>query len=108
MALPTKNRLKKRTDFDKVFKTGKAVKGSFLFIKLKNSSGVTRFGLIIPKTVEARATARNRLKRVFSEKIRAYLKENGLAGKDIVVTVKKVDKEEVLLSELGRLLGMLK
>ena len=52
MALNKKNRLKKKRDFEDVFKKGKAVKGSFLFIKYKkNELGVPRFGFVVSAKV---------------------------------------------------------
>lgn len=74
MALSSKNRLKKKNDFDQVFKRGKAVAGSFLFIKFaKNDTGDTRAAFIIPARVAKKAIVRNRIKRVLSECFRINL-----------------------------------
>lgn len=101
MALPQKYRLIRRLDFDKVFQDGKAVKGSFLFIKSRtNELSFPRFGFVVPKKVYLRAVDRNRLKRVLSEMAALYVKNNPTNSQDFVVVVNKQEKEELIKNEL--------
>ena len=84
MALNKKNRLKKKHDFENVFKKGKAVKGSFLFIKYrKNKLGVSRFGFVVSAKVAGNAVKRNKIRRILSEAVRGIV--DGLGGYDIIV-----------------------
>ncbi len=84
MALNKKNRLKKKRDFENVFKKGKAVKGSFLFIKYRNNElGVPRFGFVVSAKIAKKAVERNRIRRILSESIRDKVKN--LGGYDIIV-----------------------
>ncbi len=99
MALNKKNRLKKKCDFEGVFKKGKAVKGSFLFIKYKkNELGVSRFGFVVSAKVAGKAVERNKIRRILSEAVRS--KVDGLGGYDIIVfatgKIISARKEDVL------------
>ncbi len=103
MALSRENRLIREKDFDRIFEEGKTVKGSFLFIKsTKSSTGIDRFGFVIPARILTRAVDRNRLKRVLSELIRKNAKEYG--GRDIVIVVNKKGEEYKIKSEAISLL----
>jgi len=105
MALPKKHRLVSKLDFDKVFKEGKAVKGSFLFIKLRvNELGFPRFGFVVPKKVYSRAVDRNRLKRVLSEVVSLYVKNNTTNGRDFIVMISKQGQEGLIKKELTNIL----
>jgi ribonuclease P protein component len=62
--LPLKNRLKKKKDFDEVFKKGKGIEGFFLFLKIKNNGlEESRFGFIVSQKVSKKAVIRNKIKR---------------------------------------------
>lgn len=88
MALNKKNRLKRKKDFEGVFKGGKAVKGNFLFAKyLKNDLGLPRFAFIVSAKVSRKAVVRNRIRRVLSDISRARLKE--LHPLDIILIADK-------------------
>lgn len=105
MVLPKKNRLVKKKDFDTVFKDGVVIKGSFLLIKFnKKQEHGCRIGLSIPKKNYPKAASRNRLKRVITENISALISKGNFEGIDAIVIVKKKEKEELLCSELKKLL----
>lgn len=73
--LPRKNRLKKKKDFERIFKEGKGAREDFLFLKLvKNNFGFNRFAFVVGKNVSKKAIIRNRLKRRISETVRLKLK----------------------------------
>lgn len=71
--LPKENRLKKRKDFERIFKKGKAIIDKFLFLKFfKNNLKNSRFGFIVSLKVSKKSTTRNRIKR----QLKAIIKEN--------------------------------
>lgn len=62
--LPQKNCLKKKKDFEKVFKKGERFKEGFLsLIALRNKSTESRFGFIVSRKLSKKATLRNKIKR---------------------------------------------
>ena len=71
--LPQNNRLKKKKDFERVFKKGKGVKEDFLTLKTaKNDLDDSRFGFVVSQKVSKKATVRNKIKRV----LRKIMEEN--------------------------------
>jgi len=99
MALNVKNRLKKKRDFENVFKKGKAVNGSFLFIKHRtNELGIPRFGFVISAKIAKKSVERNKIRRIISETARSRIKN--LEGHDIIVFATKktiiVDKKDLI------------
>lgn len=104
MALPRKNRLVGKKNFDKVFKEGKTVRGSFLFIKkILNNQSASRFGLIISSKIFKKATERNRVKRIIYELIRLRI-DKIKSGYDLVIIFKIKTDERSLKEDLERLL----
>ena len=74
--LPEPNRLKKKKDFDRLFKEGKSFKGIFLYIKINgNAQRESRFGFVVGKNVSKLASRRNTLKRRMREAVRARIPE---------------------------------
>lgn len=68
------NRLKKKKDFEYVFKKGKGFKEDFLFVKLvKNNLKITRFGFVVGYKVSKKAVLRNKVKRRLRETVKAEL-----------------------------------
>ncbi len=94
MSLPTPNRLKKKKDFDEVFKKGKAANGSFLFIKsLATPLGYPRFGFIVASKFAPTAVARNRLRRIFAGVLWPDRLPNMASCDTVVVVTKKVPQD---------------
>ena len=110
MALNKKNRLKKRLDFEDVFKKGKAVKGGFLFIKYKkNELGIPRFGFVISTKIAGKAVERNKTRRILSEVARGVI--DNLGDYDIIVFVNSkitAEAREVILEDFLKVLGKIK
>ena len=107
LALPSKNRIRTKKDFDEVFKKGNAVRGNFLFIRYaKNTKPGSRFGLVVPAKAFKRATERNRIKRIVSETIRTLLKDIDNRC-SFIITVRKGTEEEII-RELPELLLKIK
>ena len=70
--LPKQNRLKKKKDFERVFKQGKGIKRDFLLFKfVKNDLGASRFGFVVSQKISKKVTVRNKIKR----RLRAVLRE---------------------------------
>jgi ribonuclease P protein component len=62
--LPKKNRLKKKKDFENVFKHGKSFKSEFLTLRFKQGElENSRFGFIVSNKVSKKAVVRNRTRR---------------------------------------------
>jgi ribonuclease P protein component len=62
--LPKINCLKKKKDFEQVFKKGKGFKEDFLILKYISSNlRESRFGIIVSQKVSKKATTRNKIKR---------------------------------------------
>lgn len=87
--LPGINRLKKKRDFERVFKQGRGLKEAFLSLKsTKNGLTSTRFGFVVGQKVSHKAVARNKVKRRLRELTKSELK--GLKkGFDVVVVAGK-------------------
>lgn len=109
MALSSKNRLKKRKDFDIVFRRGKAIKGRFLLTKYTYQSGMSpRIGFVVSTKVARLAVTRNRIRRFLAGHIKSHL--NKIDKDAIILVLKLPDKklEKVLLSqEITHILGYL-
>jgi len=113
--LPRANRLKKRKDFERVFKKGKGFKEDFLFFKWKfNNLGVSRFGFIVSKKVSKKAVLRKKIQRRIREIIRARIKKikKGIDGifiaspeiekkgfKEIETAIDKIFKKTKLIAD---------
>ena len=72
--LPQVARLRKTRDFKEVFGKGRGTRSGRLFLKaraVKNKS--TRFGIVVSKQVAAKATDRNRIKRLLRESVKALM-----------------------------------
>lgn len=69
--LPSQNRLKKKKDFERVFKRGKGFREDFLFLKVAdNKLGISRFGFVVGKNISKKAVVRNRTRRRIAELVR--------------------------------------
>jgi len=104
--LAKKNRLKKKTDFESVFKNGKSLKeGSVILKYLFKGSKISRFGVVVSKKIDKKTNVRNRIKRKISESIRLRLK-NFKKGIDvIVITLPGIEKND--FKEIDNLLDKL-
>lgn len=71
--LPETNRLKKKKDFERVFKEGRGARGKFMHMKVvSNNFGISRFGIVVSKKISKRAVIRNKIKR----RVRAVIRKN--------------------------------
>lgn len=98
--MSNKNRLTGKKDIDRVFKRGRTVKGSSLFIRLlKNQEKCSRFAFIVPAKHVSLAVDRNRIRRILSEKI-AKIFLSGPSYDILIVIHKKVARYQ--FGELSR------
>ena len=87
--LPAKNRLKKKRDFEYVFKQGRGLKEGFLSLKFaKNGLSETRFGFVVGQKVSHKAVVRNKVKRRLRDLAKAKL-EDVKKGFDVAVVTGK-------------------
>jgi ribonuclease P protein component len=94
MALPTKNRLKNKKDFDVVFKKGRSFNSPFLFLRLNPTPlGYPRFGFIVASKFAPKAVLRNKIKRLFASLISRELLLNMPSCDTVVVVTKKVPED---------------
>jgi len=86
----SKNSLRRKKDFDQVFKSGQSFYNHLFIIKsLENNLNINRLGIIIGLKVSKKAVIRNKIKRQIREIFRKYIKENPLNSKDFVIIVSK-------------------
>jgi len=80
--LKKENRLKKKKDFEKVFKEGKSFKNNFLIVKInENNLNFPRFGFVVSKKVSNKSVERNKIKRRLREIVKKKSKK--IKGKGI-------------------------
>jgi ribonuclease P protein component len=92
--LPKINCLKKRKDFDSVFKKGKGFREKSLFLKIaKNNLAASRFGFVVGKTLSSKASQRNKIKRRLREIISNKLSKVK-PGVDAVIVAQKGMRNE--------------
>lgn len=70
------NPLKRKKDFEQIFKEGEGWRENYLFFKfLPNNLEKNRLGIIVSQKITKKATLRNKIKRQIREIIRSKLKE---------------------------------
>jgi ribonuclease P protein component len=92
--LPQKNRLRKKIDFENVYRGGRSFfLGNISLRIVKNNLDFSRIGFVVSAKFSKKATERNKIKRqlrdIFAKKI-VQFKE----AIDLVVVVKKKEKIE--------------
>ena len=98
--LAQKNRLKKKKDFDRVFKKGKGFKENFLFMKaVKNGLEITRFGFVVSKAFSKKAVSRNKIKRRLREIIKSKESEVKKGFDVTLIVMKGLEKQDVSETE---------
>jgi len=99
--LPRINRIKKKKDFEAIFKNSKSFKNNlFIFRIAKNNLGINRVGFVVSKKISLKAVIRNKIRRRLSEAIKAEEKNIPLGvqaktGTDlIVIALPGIEKKE--------------
>lgn len=95
--LPQINRIKKKKDFELVFKGPKAVKIIPIAARMVNNNlSVSRFGIIVSQKVSKKAVIRNKVRRRISESIKGELRDIKTGADVAIVTLPGVDKLEFI------------
>lgn len=111
MALAKQERIKKKKEFDKIFKTGVAVRDSFFLVKfLKSSLLFNRGAIVVPVSVAAGAVERNRIKRAIAEALKKVFQSNASlrpskAGKADFIIIAQLGVKNKKFEEICRSLG---
>lgn len=94
------NRIKKKKDFEIIFKKGKSFKNKLFILRfLKNNFNQSRFGFVVSQKVSKKAVIRNKIRRRLAEIIREnfkdiYSSENNF---DLVfISLPETEKKEFL------------
>lgn len=114
MGLPSEVRLKKKRDFDFIFKKGKSFSTPILRLSyLKNNLGQSHFAVVVSTKISKKATQRNKIKRRLYSLIRTNLNQIK-SGYNLIFIVKPEilkkkfsDLEKFFLKTLDKL-GLLK
>jgi len=86
--LPKINRIKKKKDFEKIFKKKeKSFRNKLFVLKIsENKLPYTRFGFVVSKKISSKATIRNKIRRRISSVVRSQ-KEKLKSGLDLIIIV---------------------
>lgn len=93
--LKKENRLKKKKNFEKIFKKGKSFKSDFLIVKInENNLNRPRFGFVVSKKVSNKSVVRNKIKRRLREIVRERIKRIKNRGIDgIFIALPDIKKQ---------------
>ncbi len=100
--LSEKYRLKSKKEIDQLFKNGKAVRNSFLFLKYKeNNIENSHFAFSIGLKYSKKAVERNKMKRILREAIRPFIQDikPGFDGTFFLSSGLNPDKKKITLKE---------
>ncbi len=116
--LPKENRLKKKTDIERVFEHGKFTRGKGVQLViwrkaflLEPERGYTKddiqYAIVVPKKIEKSAVRRNILKRRVREALRLLLKEYTLTPGQLGVVMVQKEAKTMTMEEIKKsLVGM--
>ena len=83
--LPKINRLKKKKDFENIFKNSKIFKNILVSLRLcKNGLSVSRVGFVVSLKVSKKATIRNKIRRRLSAAVKIFF-NNIKTGDDLLL-----------------------
>ena len=87
--------LKKKKDFEKVFKEGKGFKEDFLILKIvKNNLETNRFGIIVSQKVSKKTPIRNKIKRRIRALIRSRLSKTKKGVDGVFITLPGLENQD--------------
>ena len=93
--LPKINRIKKKKDFEIIFKTSKSFKNNLFILRIaKNNLGLNRFGFIVSLKVSKKATVRNKVRGRLSEAIKSKANKIKIGTDLIIIALPGIDKKE--------------
>jgi len=109
--LPKKNRIKKKKDFDRLFKKAKSIKTkNFVLRVLPNALNENRFGFIVSQKVAKKAVVRNKTRRILSQIAEKINKEIKTSTDIVVVALAGSGQKDFqeIWSDITTALGKLK
>ena len=93
--LPKINRIKKKKDFETVFKNSKSFKNNLFVFKItKNNLKLSRFGFVVSQKVSKKATIRNKVKRRLAEIIGDEIKNIKIGTDLVLIALPGIEKKE--------------
>jgi ribonuclease P protein component len=93
--LPKINRIRKKKDFEVIFKNSKSFKNSLIIFRIKeNNLGQNRFGFVVSQKVSKNATKRNKVKRRLSELIASELEKIKPNIDLVLIALPGIEKKE--------------
>jgi len=93
--LPKINRIKKKKDFEMIFKNSKSFKNNLFILKvIKNNLKLNRFGFVVSQKVSKKAIVRNKVKRRLSEAIRDKMKNIEIGTDSVLIALPGIEKKE--------------
>lgn len=100
--LPKLQRIKKKKDFEAIFKKAKSFKKGFLIFKVsKNSLDVSRFGFVVSQKVSKKATIRNKVRRRLASIIKSEVNKIANGIDVIIIALPGIEKEAFLSTKEG-------
>lgn len=96
--LPSQYRIKRKKEFEDIFRKGQTIVGRFFIIKVVkgDEKEESRFAVVFPTKLEKRSCKRNRVKRIFREALYSniyHIKE----GLDIIFILNEKAKDKKYL-----------
>jgi len=93
--LPRINRIKKKKDFETIFKNSKGFKNNLFILRIsKNNLGLNRFGFVVSKKISKKAIIRNRIKRRMSEAIKGEAQKIKTGTDLVLIASPGIDKKD--------------
>ena len=93
--LPKINRIRKKKDFETIFKNSKSLKTNlFIFKVRKNNLGVNRFGFVVSQKVSKKANVRNKVKRRLSDAMKAKMQNIEIGTDIVIIALSGIEKKE--------------
>ena len=93
--LPQANRIKKKKDFETIFKNAKSFRNNlFIFKIVRNSLDFSRFGFVVSQKVSKNATTRNKVRRRLAESIKAEMDKIEKGLDFIIIALPGIEKKD--------------
>ena len=103
--LPKINRIKKKKDFEFIFKNSKSFRNNLFILKTaKNNLGLNRFGFVVSKKISNKATVRNKIKRRLSEAVKIAANKTETGKDAILIALPGIEKK--LFYEIKKFISM--
>lgn len=93
--LPKINRIKKKKEFEAIFRNSRSFKTNiFIFKAIENGLSINRFGFVVAKKISKKAVVRNRIKRRLAEAASLQLKNIKIGTDMIFIALPGIEKKD--------------